>query len=148
MVLKMVAAFEFTHVMKLFDLFETVFYCLRKKHGQVSFLHVYHHITTLWTTWWVCKYFGGELDVNRFCFFGIMLYIYFYTTIGGTPAFAIVINAYVHLFMYTYYFLSSFGGAIQVKVMKIKPAITIAQLVILKEFPFIRNSFMIKLMLL
>jgi GNS1/SUR4 family len=28
---------------KLFDLFETIFFVLRKKSNQISFLHVYHH---------------------------------------------------------------------------------------------------------
>lgn len=30
-------------LLKLFDLFDTVFFILRKKHEHVSFLHVYHH---------------------------------------------------------------------------------------------------------
>jgi elongation of very long chain fatty acids protein 7 len=47
-------------MIKIIDLIETIFFCLRKKAGQVSFLHVYHHISTLLFTWISCKYAGGK----------------------------------------------------------------------------------------
>lgn len=31
------------YVLKLFDLFDTIFFILRKKNNQASFLHIYHH---------------------------------------------------------------------------------------------------------
>jgi elongation of very long chain fatty acids protein 7 len=104
--LNQLAAFQFTHLIKIVDLIETTFFCFRKKSDQVSFLHVYHHITTMLFSWISCKYIGG-----------------------GMFAFSIVINAYVHLLMYTYYLLSSFGGKIQKRAMKYKPVVTIVQLV-------------------
>jgi hypothetical protein len=58
----MLSAFEFTFITKVIDLIETIFFCLRKKEGQVSFLHVYHHISTLLFSWMSCKYFGGKFE--------------------------------------------------------------------------------------
>lgn len=34
-----------------FEFIETVVFVLRKKSNHVSFLHVYHHVRTLWITW-------------------------------------------------------------------------------------------------
>ncbi|PFX31993.1 Elongation of very long chain fatty acids protein 4 [Stylophora pistillata] len=37
---------------KIVELFDTMFFLLRKKNTQVSFLHVYHH-TTMVCLWWI-----------------------------------------------------------------------------------------------
>ena len=37
---------------KFIDFFDTVFFILRKKTNQVTFLHVYHHVT-MPTLWWI-----------------------------------------------------------------------------------------------
>ena len=37
---------------KFIDFFDTLFFILRKKTKQVTFLHVYHH-TTMPTLWWI-----------------------------------------------------------------------------------------------
>lgn len=34
-------------LVKLLDLFDTVFFVLRKRTRQISFLHVYHHVAIL-----------------------------------------------------------------------------------------------------
>jgi hypothetical protein len=63
-----------------------VFYVLRKKERQISFLHVYHHIGILVATWISGKYFPGGQGV----------FVGFY----NTP---------VHCIMYVYYLLSAWN---------------------------------------
>ncbi|XP_003691261.2 elongation of very long chain fatty acids protein-like [Apis florea] len=71
-------------VIKLLDLLDTVFFVLRKKQKQISFLHVYHHTGMTFGTW-VCTKFlpGGHI------------------TFLGT------VNCFVHVIMYTYYLVTS-----------------------------------------
>lgn len=38
-------------LLKIYDLVETLFFVLRKKQSQVSFLHLYHHIMILFFTY-------------------------------------------------------------------------------------------------
>ncbi|XP_028523771.2 elongation of very long chain fatty acids protein 7-like isoform X2 [Apis cerana] len=51
-------------LIKLFDLLDTVFFVLRKKQQQISFLHVYHHTGMTFGTW-VCTKFlpGGHITL-------------------------------------------------------------------------------------
>ncbi|XP_050424450.1 elongation of very long chain fatty acids protein AAEL008004-like [Adelges cooleyi] len=68
---------------KVLDLLDTVFFVLRKKENQVTFLHIYHHSMVLFFSWIVAKFFPG----GQVAFFG-------------------TINASVHVVMYSYYFLT------------------------------------------
>jgi hypothetical protein len=61
-----------------------VFYVLRKKERQISFLHVYHHIGVLMATWISGKYFPG-----------------------GQAVYVGLSNTLVHSVMYVYYLLSA-----------------------------------------
>lgn len=45
---------------KIFDLFDTVFFVLRKKSNQISFLHLYHHCTMIFVEFIHNKYFAGN----------------------------------------------------------------------------------------
>lgn len=36
-----------------------IFFILRKKHSQVTFLHVYHHATMIFNWWLGVKYVAG-----------------------------------------------------------------------------------------
>lgn len=63
-----------------------VFFVLRKKDNQMSFLHLYHHGGMVLMTWIVTKYYAG----------GVTLAI---------PA----INCLVHIVMYAYYLLSVYN---------------------------------------
>ncbi|XP_063924152.1 very long chain fatty acid elongase AAEL008004-like [Zophobas morio] len=74
-------------LLKYFDLVETLFYVLRKKDRQISFLHVYHHIGILAAAWISGKYFPG----------GQAMYVAMYNTV-------------IHGIMYCYYLMSSWGG--------------------------------------
>ncbi|XP_016959886.1 elongation of very long chain fatty acids protein F [Drosophila biarmipes] len=70
---------------KLLDLLETVFFVLRKKDRQISFLHLFHHMYMLY-----------------FCF----MYLYYYGY-GGHGFFMCFFNVIVHIMMYSYYYQSS-----------------------------------------
>jgi elongation of very long chain fatty acids protein 4 len=62
-------------------------FVLRKKNSQVSFLHLYHH-STMFPLWW--------LGV-KWC-------------PGGQAYFSATINCFVHVVMYSYYFITTFEG--------------------------------------
>ncbi|KAL0871670.1 hypothetical protein ABMA27_004189 [Loxostege sticticalis] len=72
---------------KVTELLDTVFFVLRKKQNQVTFLHVYHHTFTMTISWLLVKY--GKTDDLIFV---------------GT------LNSFVHIIMYGYYLLSVFPG--------------------------------------
>ncbi|XP_041316274.1 elongation of very long chain fatty acids protein 4-like isoform X4 [Pyrgilauda ruficollis] len=71
---------------KVIELLDTVFLILRKKQEQVTFLHVYHHGSMLFSWWSGVKYVPG-----------------------GQAFFVGMLNSFVHIFMYGYYALASLG---------------------------------------
>ncbi|KAL8596025.1 hypothetical protein ACOMHN_021065 [Nucella lapillus] len=73
---------------KFIELLDTVFFIMRKKFSQVSFLHVFHH-GIMPISWW----------------FGVKL------VPGGFGTFHSLLNSFIHLMMYTYYGLSAMGPA-------------------------------------
>ena len=75
-------------LLKFLDLLDTVFFVLRKKDNQVTFLHVYHHLLMAGFGWVVCKFFvGGQI---------------YYVGIANLP---------VHSVMYFYYFLTAWDSS-------------------------------------
>ncbi|RXN27867.1 elongation of very long chain fatty acids 1-like protein [Labeo rohita] len=89
--LRMVRAAWMFYFSKYIELLDTVFFVLRKKHSQVTFLHIFHHSVLPWTWWW-----------------GITL-----TPAGGMGSFHAMVNACVHVIMYTYYGLAAAGPRFQ-----------------------------------
>ncbi|XP_053143000.1 elongation of very long chain fatty acids protein 4 isoform X1 [Hemicordylus capensis] len=73
-------------VSKGIEYLDTVFFILRKKFNQISFLHVYHHFT-MFTLWWI----------------GIKW------VAGGQAFFGAQINSFIHIVMYMYYGLAACG---------------------------------------
>ncbi|XP_034824363.1 very long chain fatty acid elongase 7-like [Maniola hyperantus] len=73
----------FYFLLKIADLADTIFFVLRKKSNQVSFLHLYHHTGMVLLVWGAVTYFPG-----------------------GHPTMVGVINSFVHCVMYTYYTLT------------------------------------------
>ncbi|XP_072940388.1 very long chain fatty acid elongase 7-like [Epargyreus clarus] len=73
----------FYFITKVIDLIDTVFFVLRKKFNQASFLHVYHHTGMVLLTWGAITYYPG-----------------------GHGTFIGVVNSFVHIIMYCYYLLS------------------------------------------
>lgn len=56
----------YTMLLKMTELIETLFFALRKKNNQISFLHVYHHVTTLIASWVITKYLAGTYLIFLF----------------------------------------------------------------------------------
>ncbi len=52
------------------SLFNQIIFVLRKKNNQITFLHVYHHLTMIFVAWFVAKYVPGG-QCKQF-FFGII----------------------------------------------------------------------------
>ncbi|KAH9523780.1 Elongation of very long chain fatty acids protein 4 [Bulinus truncatus] len=73
-------------ISKLIEFLDTIFFILRKKNNQITFLHVYHHATMTVFTWLGVKFLPG-----------------------GTNIIYPLINSFIHAVMYTYYGLSAFG---------------------------------------
>jgi elongation of very long chain fatty acids protein 4 len=73
------------YLSKIFDFADTVFIVLRRKWDQLSFLHVYHHCTIFMFYW---------LNINA--------------GYDGDVYYTVVLNSFVHLIMYFYYFLRTF----------------------------------------
>ncbi|XP_069671883.1 very long chain fatty acid elongase 7-like [Periplaneta americana] len=119
--MKIVSIMWWTLLLKLAELVETVFFILRKKYSQVTFLHLYHHVSTLIFMWIGTK-----------------------TSPGGTMAFPVMLNCVVHTFMYTYYLLTSLGPQWQNRIGKYKRYLTVFQMVqftiILIHISYVLNS--------
>uniref|UniRef100_A0AAY5KJ63 Elongation of very long chain fatty acids protein n=1 Tax=Esox lucius TaxID=8010 RepID=A0AAY5KJ63_ESOLU len=75
---------------KVIELADTVFFILRKKNNQLTFLHVYHHGTMIFNWWAGVKYLAG-----------------------GQSFFIGLLNTFVHSVMYSYYGLAALGPHMQ-----------------------------------
>jgi len=75
---------------KFVDLFDTFFFVARKKYSHVSALHVIHHSTLPWLSWWGPKFVGG-----------------------GQAAFGPFLNSGIHTLMYFYYLCAALGPWMQ-----------------------------------
>ncbi|CAF4754769.1 unnamed protein product [Pieris macdunnoughi] len=71
------------YMLKYLDLLDTIFFVLRKKSNQISFLHIYHHTGMVMMIWGAVTYFPGGHG----------------TLIG-------MVNSFVHVVMYGYYLLT------------------------------------------
>ncbi|XP_071658265.1 very long chain fatty acid elongase 7 isoform X1 [Patagioenas fasciata] len=86
--LRMVRTCWLYYFSKFIELLDTIFFVLRKKNNQVTFLHVFHHSIMPWTWWFGVKFAPG-----------------------GLGTFHALLNCIVHVIMYTYYGLCSLGPA-------------------------------------
>ncbi|KOB52260.1 Elongation of very long chain fatty acids protein, partial [Operophtera brumata] len=75
---------------KFTELLDTIFFVLRKKNKQITFLHVYHHVVMAIYSWSYLKFAAG-----------------------GEGAVLALLNSIVHVVMYTYYLLSGLGPRFQ-----------------------------------
>ena len=96
----------YTFSLKIIDYVETGVFVLRKKDRQISFLHLYHHVSMVFLGWFYIKYYA----------------------VGGLFTGPLV-NCTIHVIMYTYYLLSSIAPNMQSFLQSVKPVITIAQMV-------------------
>lgn len=53
-------------MLRIIEFIETIIFVLRKKQNQVTFLHVYHHISTIIIFWVFLKYSGSEFTIQFF----------------------------------------------------------------------------------
>ncbi|XP_046812938.1 elongation of very long chain fatty acids protein 1-like [Vespa crabro] len=104
--MELLSACWWTFITKLIDLIETGIFVLRKKEEQITFLHLYHHISTVLISWMFGKYYSD-----------------------GMGTFLPLMNCSVHVIMYTYYFLSTFGPNIRKNIHRYKFLLTIIQMV-------------------
>ncbi|GFT41551.1 elongation of very long chain fatty acids protein 7 [Nephila pilipes] len=95
------------YITKFVDLFDTVFFVLRKKQTHVTFLHVFHH--------------------SGICLLVLWFMSHIQYLAGAYCAFAMGLNAGIHVIMYTYYGISSFGPSMQ-KYLWWKQYLTILQI--------------------
>lgn len=93
------------YISKLSEFADTLFFVLRKKDSQVTFLHLYHHSLTPLETWILVKFIAG-----------------------GHGTFSNLINNLVHVVMYFYYMVSAMGPEFQ-KYLWWKKYLTTIQLV-------------------
>ncbi|KAL1432881.1 hypothetical protein MTO96_001877 [Rhipicephalus appendiculatus] len=75
---------------RVYEMSDTVFFVLRKKTAQVSGLHVFHHLVIPWDMW---------LNINY--------------ALQPMSTFSIVLNCFIHVIMYTYYFVAALGARYQ-----------------------------------
>jgi len=84
--LGMARALWLFYASKVLEFNDTFIMILRQSSGQISFLHVYHHLSVLWMWWFNVMYYpGGEAYPSAW------------------------LNSFVHIWMYGYYFLSTLG---------------------------------------
>jgi elongation of very long chain fatty acids protein 7 len=88
--LRMARACYWYFLSKFVEFADTIFFVLRKKHVQVTTLHVIHHGVMPMSVW-----------------FGVRF------TPGGHSTFFGLLNTFVHVFMYFYYAISALGPKYQ-----------------------------------
>ncbi|KAF6203473.1 hypothetical protein GE061_001804 [Apolygus lucorum] len=88
--LEYMEALRIFYINKLLDLIDTLFFILRKKQNQITFLHVYHHVNMVITTFCSAMIFREEMSMM----------------------FA-TLNSVTHVVMYSYYFLAACGPSVQ-----------------------------------
>jgi hypothetical protein len=71
---------------KFIELLDSIFFMLRGKYNQLSFLHIYHHSTMTLMFWLGANYAPG-----------------------GNTVFGCGLNSSIHVIMYGYYFVSALG---------------------------------------
>ncbi|EDV96209.1 elongation of very long chain fatty acids protein 4 [Drosophila grimshawi] len=88
--IRIASAFWWFYITKILEFADTLFFILRKKWSQLTFLHVYHHSTMFVICWIVVKWIPT-----------------------GSTFVPAIINSLVHIIMYGYYSLSALGPRVQ-----------------------------------
>ncbi|CAO1432089.1 unnamed protein product [Diamesa tonsa] len=88
--LKMANGVWWYYFSKCLEFMDTMFFILRKKDKQLSFLHIYHH-STMFFFWWIGVKFVPT----------------------GSTFFPALVNSFIHVVMYSYYGLAAIGPHMQ-----------------------------------
>lgn len=75
---------------RIADFADTFFFLARKKYSQISYLHVVHHFLVVFNSWLFIS-FGSD----------------------GQPLLGLCMNPFVHVVMYSYYFLAALGPSVR-----------------------------------
>lgn len=111
-------------LVKMLDLCDTIFFVLRKRSRQISFLHVYHHVAILVGSYIAVSWAPGNIH-PKLCSFQILTWLF---SIGGHPWLFGLLNCFVHVVMYGYYFGSVYSPRMKEN-LTIKRSITQLQIV-------------------
>ncbi len=84
--MRIAAGIWWFYISKAFEMLDSIFFMLRGKYNQLSFLHIYHH-SSMFLLWWM-----GANYVP-----------------GGNTVFGAALNSAIHVVMYGYYFVSALG---------------------------------------
>lgn len=103
--LQLVAIGYCFYISKFIDFFDTIFFVLRKKNNQITFLHLFHH-SVMPLSVWICFRF----------------------IVGGHCCFFVTLNSLVHVIMYFYYMMAAMGPRFQ-KYLWWKKYVTVFQMV-------------------
>lgn len=103
--MRIVKALYLYFLSKLIEFCDTFFFIIRKKNNQLSFLHIYHHSTMFFFWWLGCRWVPA-----------------------GSAWLGPMVNALIHVLMYSYYGLSVFGPKVR-KYLWWKQYLTILQLI-------------------
>ncbi|XP_064482573.1 very long chain fatty acid elongase 7-like [Ornithodoros turicata] len=77
-------------VVRVADFLDTMFFILKKKFSHITVLHVTHHTLVAFSGWMFMQ-FGAD----------------------GQTVLGVCLNSFVHIVMYSYYFLSALGPSVQ-----------------------------------
>ncbi|KAK4019678.1 hypothetical protein OUZ56_001691 [Daphnia magna] len=93
------------YISKFIDFLDTLFFIMRRKDNQITFLHVFHHASIPLTVWIVFRFIPG-----------------------GQATFLPTFNSLVHFIMYFYYLMAAMGPRVQ-KYLWWKKYLTVFQMV-------------------
>lgn len=125
--------------LKASEMIETFVFLLRKKDGQVSNLHVFHHCITV-----TFLYFSVAYDFSKYFLKSPFIVINTISFPESGGYLALYINSLVHVIMYSYYLASALltGSRILTKLKPLITVIQITQFVIVLFQLFVHKVFM------
>uniref|UniRef100_A0A1I8PU07 Elongation of very long chain fatty acids protein n=1 Tax=Stomoxys calcitrans TaxID=35570 RepID=A0A1I8PU07_STOCA len=103
--MRMARAVWLYYIAKITELLDTVFFVLRKRDRQITFLHLYHHASMPFVSLIGVQYYAG-----------------------GHGTIVCFVNSFIHIVMYAYYLLAAMGPKVQ-KYLWWKKYITMMQIV-------------------
>ncbi|XP_055708783.1 elongation of very long chain fatty acids protein 4-like [Phlebotomus papatasi] len=101
------------YITKYIEFLDSLFFVLRKKENQLSFLHIYHHTVIVLYSWLIVKFFSYGLQKSLF------------DLLAYSP---VMFNSGVHVIMYIYYGLSTLGPTVA-KYLWWKKYLTLVQMI-------------------